>query len=135
LAPRNKPLSKEYIAWINMKVRCYNPNAQKHHYYGGKGITVCKRWRNSFANFIADMGPCPKGFTLDRINGNDSYRPGNCRWASWTQQQRNRGNNKLSVTKAALIRASAGTHRELAARFGCSTALIGFVKTGKYWKV
>ena len=82
----------EYKVWCNMKVRCYNPKATDYKYWGGRGITVCERWRgkDGFKNFLADMGPRPKGLTLDRINTNGNYEPANCRWATWLVQSNNR---------------------------------------------
>lgn len=79
-----------YSTWANMKDRCYQPNNKSYKYYGGRGIRVCDRWLKS-ANFIADMYPTHKeGLTLDRINTNGDYEPSNCRWATPTQQARNR---------------------------------------------
>lgn len=83
----------EYRAWNLMKRRCYNCNDISYKNYGGRGIKVCKRWRDSFANFLEDMGKKPKGFSLDRINHDKDYCPENCRWADWWTQQRNRTNN------------------------------------------
>jgi hypothetical protein len=78
-----------YRSWAQMKTRCENPNYKEFYYYGGRGIKICERW-NSFENFLADMGSRPEGKTLDRINGNGNYEPGNCRWATPLEQSRNR---------------------------------------------
>lgn len=83
-----------------MKNRCYNENTYKYPDYGGRGIIVCKRWVDSFANFIADMGKRPsKKHSLDRINVNGNYTPSNCRWATPKQQARNKRNNRWIVYK------------------------------------
>jgi len=79
---RTKGLTPEYVAWQNMKRRCYNANRPDFKYYGGRGIQVCERWLHSFENFYRDMGLLPEGLTLDRINVNGNYEPFNCRWAS-----------------------------------------------------
>jgi len=79
-----------YNSWSHMMRRCYKSTAHNYHHYGGRGITVCKRW-HKFENFLKDMGERPNGMTLDRYpNNNGNYRPGNCRWATQTQQVRNR---------------------------------------------
>jgi hypothetical protein len=73
----------EYRSWIAMKRRCYNPNAQNYKFYGAKGIRVCERWRNSFIDFLNDMGLKPSTHhTLDRIKGDKNYGPDNCRWVT-----------------------------------------------------
>ena len=76
--------------WIKMKDRCINPRAQNYSYYGGRGIRVCDRWCESFVNFLADMGERPPGLTLDRINNDGNYELENCRWATRSQQAKNR---------------------------------------------
>src|ERR1039458_10609501 len=71
--------SREHICWLNMRRRCHDPRHPYFRYYGGRGIQVCERWRNSFTAFLADMGRCPKGKTLDRFpDNNGNYEPGNC---------------------------------------------------------
>lgn len=85
----------EYAAWQAMKSRCNNPNASKYHLYGGRGIRVCDRWQNDFSAFLADMGRRPPDKTsLDRIDGEKGYEPGNCRWADDFEQNRNRNFNR-----------------------------------------
>lgn len=80
-----------YRAWNDMKKRCLNPTNKVYPRYGGRGITICERWL-TFVNFLADMGERPDGLSLDRIDNNGNYEPGNCRWATWSQQMLNRGN-------------------------------------------
>lgn len=84
----------EYRAWAGMIDRCRNPAYEHYEYYGGKGIQVCERWRNSFAAFFLDMGLRPgKGYSIDRVDNDKNYEPGNCRWATQREQTRNKSNN------------------------------------------
>lgn len=82
--------SRTYTTWQTMKQRCLNPNHDAWYRYGGMGITICSRWRDSFENFLTDMGERPEGRTLDRIDKDGNYEPGNCRWATPLEQSNNK---------------------------------------------
>lgn len=87
--------SAEYRIWRHIRTRCDNPNSQAFADYGGRGIKVCDRWHD-FANFFADMGPRPSAsHSIDRIDNSLGYQPGNCRWATCKEQQRNRRDNRI----------------------------------------
>lgn len=82
-----------YATWCRMKIRCLSPDSPDYPDYGGRGITICDRWLNSFENFLEDMGEKPSGLSIDRIDNNllvDSYSKNNCRWATPKQQSNNR---------------------------------------------
>jgi hypothetical protein len=79
-----------WCRWNQMIQRCENPHTINYKRYGGRGIKVCERWRHSFEDFLADVGLPPEGKTLDRINNDGNYEPGNVRWATLKEQQANR---------------------------------------------
>jgi hypothetical protein len=84
-----KSSSPTYVSWACMKARCYNIHHIAFNRYGGRGIIVCDRWKDSFINFLEDMGERPFGKTLDRIDGNDNYCKENCKWSTLKEQQHN----------------------------------------------
>lgn len=95
---RSHGLSKsaEYKVWAGIKRRCLNPNDKAFTNYGGRGITICRRWADSFEAFLQDMGPRPSAqHSIDRIDNAKGYEPGNCRWASRFEQQANITRNRL----------------------------------------
>lgn len=88
-----------FAVWHSMKQRCQNPNHHAYHNYGGRGIMVCKEWSESFEAFWRDMGPTYRhGMDLDRINNNEGYRPGNCRWTTRKINTRNKRTNRVIDT-------------------------------------
>lgn len=87
---RRGAMTAEYQTWLGMKRRCYDTKSKDFANWGGRGIRVCARWNASFEAFLADMGPRPDGrYSIDRINNDGHYEPGNCRWATVEQQGEN----------------------------------------------
>jgi len=92
----NRSLVPEYGIWSGIKQRCYDQGYKRYKDYGGRGITVCERWLNNFDAFYADVGQRPsKDHSLDRINNDGNYEPGNVKWSTRTEQQNNKRTNLL----------------------------------------
>lgn len=94
---KNRHQTPEFRCWVGMRQRCYNQNCTGFKYWGGKGVAICARWNgiDGFANFLADMGPKPTAsHSIDRINSDGNYEPGNCRWATRKEQNRNTRQNR-----------------------------------------
>lgn len=110
----------EYRAWLNLKQRCFNPNNPEYIYYGARGITVCDRWKDSFENFYADMGPRPsENHSIERQQVNGNYEPNNCIWALPIVQASNRRTNVYHEIDGQRL-----TEAEISRRYGVSVNLI-----------
>jgi hypothetical protein len=128
----------EYWIWAQMRHRCRNSNYHSWKNYGGRGIQICDAWADSYEAFLRDMGrrPSPK-HSVDRINNDGHYEPGNCRWATRDQQNRNSRHVKLTIDDVIAIRAAAARgarNRELVAKYGVSSGTISNIVAGRIWK-
>ncbi|PXF50561.1 MAG: hypothetical protein C4B57_11970 [Deltaproteobacteria bacterium] len=137
--PWNGKPSPTYYSWKNMRQRCQNPNNPRFKDWGGRDIRVCNRWKD-FSNFLADMGERPKDKTLDRIDNNGNYEPGNCRWTTLEGQIQNRRNQYLfvGINEQGTIIAS-NNQREFARQHGVHQSAIanclnGRAKSHKGWR-
>jgi hypothetical protein len=112
-----------YDVWVNMKQRCFNPNLDSYPNYGGRGITVCDEWRDSFEAFYRYVGEPPEGTTIDRINNDGNYEPGNVKWSTATEQVTNR-RRLPRYGKRFLFDGEQVTVHQLAARLNLSPATL-----------
>jgi len=100
-----------FNSWLAMRQRCYYSKHVSWKNYGGRGIKVCARWRNSFENFFADMGIRPEGMSLDRKNNNGNYTPKNCRWITLRDQSKNTRQNRVITYKGVTLNLVAWSKR------------------------
>lgn len=119
-ARRGTKLTPTYKTWQAMMTRCYNPKVKSYKDYGGRGVKVCDGW-HYFENFLAYMGERPDDMTLDRIDSNGDYIPGNCRWATRIEQNRNTRNNKVVEFDGVRM-----TQSEFAERIGVNQTTVSY---------
>jgi hypothetical protein len=124
-----KKRSRAYTAWKEMNRRVKRDPA-----YVPKGITVCERWATSFENFFEDLGACPDGYELDRLDNSKGYDPTNVRWATETTQSRNRDFCTTTLEGARAIRADTGSHRELSTRHGVPKGVVKSIRANRSWR-
>jgi hypothetical protein len=137
--------TKVYQCWKGIKQRCINPKQAAWRNYGGRGIKVCDRWLNSFEAFYADVRDPPgPGLSLDRIDNDGNYEPGNVRWATRSQQQKNarfdkfqgerNGRAMITAEDVRFIRASSAKRAVLAEMFGLAPTHISGIRSGRHWR-
>jgi hypothetical protein len=123
----HKSKTPEYMVWKQMRYRCTKRNHKTFHSYGGRGVTVCKEWSESFDKFIEDMGPRPKGYQIDRTDNNKGYYKENCKWV--TREENNK--NKAWLNGKYLLGASMTERGNFRSRIKIEgkTYFIGYFKT------
>lgn len=129
--------TQTYNSWRMAKARCSKAVNKNYALYGGRGITMCDRWFNSFDLFLADMGEKPVGFSIERLDNNKGYEPGNCVWATQETQCQNMRSNKMNADKVreARARVAAGESRKVVqADFGISESHLERLVSRKTWK-
>lgn len=125
-----------YFAWVNMRNRCERSTNEHYDRYGGRGIVVCERWKK-FENFLADMGLKPAGLTLDRVNNDGNYEPGNVQWASRSEQAQNRSSSSVTIQQVRDIRRRVlGGERQshVARSLMVSKTVVNQIVKGRTWR-
>lgn len=110
--------TKEHAAWKALRARCMSPRNKDFRRYGGRGITICQRWLDSFEAFLADMGPAGEATSIDRIDVHGNYEPGNCRWATVLQQANNKTNSRRVTHHHGREQTAAQWAREFGINYG-----------------
>lgn len=128
-----------YVIWTNMKRRCLNINSEKYYRYGERGISIYEKWIKDFDNFssyiLSTIGDRPsKKHSLDRIDNNKNYEPGNLKWSTNEEQIRNSSQAKLNIKKIEEIKKSKETAKNLAEKYNVCRSTIYRVKSGRLWK-
>lgn len=131
--------SSEYMVWQNIKNRCLYEDYRDYHCYGGRGITICDRWKNSFIAFYEDMGakPFPEA-QIDREDNDGNYEPNNCRWTTAKVNARNRSTGKLTIENVRemrkLYKSGTMTQCELAEKYNIAKPGVSCIMSNKTWK-
>lgn len=141
--PPKKEYHSEYRIWVDMRRRCHDPKNKGFKNYGAKGIEVCFEWRygdgerTGFEVFYDDMGKRPRDKSLDRIENEKGYSPENCRWATSSQQARNRNNNKLNADGAKRVISlfeSGMNKQDIADTMNVSRTLVRKIINREVWR-
>lgn len=130
-----RKVSPTYMSWQCMRDRCKRKDREGSHNYTARGIKVCERWHD-ISNFLADMGERPEGMTLDRINNDGDYEPGNVRWATNSEQARNKRTSKLTLEMAieiAVLRLQGVQCKVIAAKYGVGKGLPREIVKSRCW--
>ena len=132
-----KTKTPTFVVWLGAKARCFNKSNKDWASYGGRGISMCERWASSFSDFLTDMGEAPAGLTLERLDGNRGYEPGNCVWATREAQAQNTRRCRVTPEIVRAIRQDAKnglTGSAIARNMGLNVTTVCRIVRGKSWK-